>query len=114
MMTDMYEEGQRTRDAQMVSSLANLFARSKNPTPALKLYEMAVTMQPLYTPVWADYLNTAAKSLSRRPAKYLGVNEFLCSSVAPKHPEMCARYLTETIYPTLLKSLRTTKQKLVA
>ena len=114
MMTDMYEDGQRTRDAQMVSSLANLFSRSKNPTPALKLYEMAVTMQPLYTPVWTDYLETAAKYLARRPGKYLGINDFLCTSVAPKHPEMCARYLTETIYPTLLKSLRTPKQKMVA
>lgn len=114
MMTDMYEEGQRTRDAQMVCTLANLYAKNKNPNNALKLFEMAVTMQPLYNPVWSDYLETASKFLSRRPGKYLGVNEFVCSSVAPKHPEMCARYLTETIYPTMLKCLRTTKQKMVA
>lgn len=114
MMTDMYEEGQRTRDAQMVCTLANLLARNKNPNNALKLYEMAVTMQPLYSPVWTDYLETASKYLSRNPSKYLGVNDFVCSSVAPKHPEMCARYLTETIYPTLLRALRTPKQKMTA
>ena len=114
MMTDMYEEGQRTRDAQMVCTLANLLARNKNPNNALKLFEMAVAMQPLYSPVWTDYLGTAAKHLSRNPSKYLGVNDFVCSSVAPKHPEMCARYLTETIYPTLLHALRTPKQKMTA
>ncbi len=114
MMTDMYKDGQRTRDAQMICSLANLLAKNKNPINALKLYEMAVTMQPLYNPVWGMYLDTAAKYLSKRPSKYLGVNDFICSAVAPKHPEMCARYLTETIYPTLLTTLKTGKQKMVA
>lgn len=114
MMTDMYKDGQRTRDAQMICSLAGLLAQNKNPVKALSLYEMAVTMQPLYNPVWTMYLDTAAKHLSKRPSKYLGVNDFICSSVAPKHPEMCARYLTETIYPTLLTTLKTGKQKMVA
>ena len=114
MMTDMYKDGQRTRDAQMICSLAGLLAQNKNPVKALTLYEMAVTMQPLYNPVWTMYLDTAAKYLSKRPSKYLGVNDFICSSVAPKHPEMCARYLTETIYPTLLNTLKTSKQKMVA
>ncbi len=114
MMTEMYHDGQRTRDAQMMCSLAALLSQNKNPVNALKLYEMAVTMQPLYNPVWTMYMETAAKHLSRRPSKYLGVNDFVCTSVAPKHPEMCARYLTETIYPTLLKTLKTSRQKMVA
>ncbi len=114
MMTDMYKDGQRTRDAQMICSLAALLSQNKNPIKALSLYEMAVTMQPLYNPVWTMYLDTAAKHLSKRPSKYLGVNDFICSSVAPKHPEMCARYLTETIYPSLLTTLKTGKQKMVA
>ncbi len=114
MMTDMYKDGQRTRDAQMICSLAGLLAKNKNPIKALNLYEMAVTMQPLYNPVWTMYLDTAAKYLSKRPSKYLGVNDFICSAVAPKHPEMCARYLTETIYPSLLTTLKTDKQKMVA
>lgn len=115
MMTDMYQDGQRTRDAQMVCSIATLFATTyKDPGRALKLYEMAVGMQPLYNPVWTLYLQTAAKSLSKRPSKYLGVNDFICKSVAPQHPEMCANYLNKVIYPTLLQTLRTPPQKLVA
>lgn len=114
MYTDMYEEGGRSRDAQMVCALADMLAANRNPNNALKLYEMAVVMQPLYHPVWQHYLSTAAKSLAHKPSKYLGVNEFVCTSVAPKHPEMCARYLTEVIYPTMLKTLRNPRQKLVA
>lgn len=114
MMTEMYHDGQRTRDAQMICSLAALLSQNKNPVNGLKLYEIAVRMQPLYNPVWTMYMETAAKHLKRRPTKYLGVNDFICSYVAPKHPEMCARYLTETIYPTLLNVLKTTKQKMVA
>lgn len=114
MMSDMYQDGQRTRNAQMVCSIATLLSSNKNPANALKLYEMAVGMQPLYNPVWTLYLQTAAKSLSRRPSKYLGVNDFICKSVGPQHPEMCANYLNKVIYPTLLQTLRTPKQKLVA
>ncbi|MCH5285561.1 MAG: hypothetical protein J1E42_08165 [Akkermansiaceae bacterium] len=114
MYTDMYEDGARTRDAQLICSLADMLAATRRPNDALKLYEMSVTMQPLYHPVWEHYLTTAAKSLKNKPSKFLGVNEFVCSSVAPKHPEMCSRYLTEIIYPTLLKALRNNKQKLIA
>ncbi len=114
MMSDMYAEGQRTRDAQIMTSLGSIMLANHQAKKALQVYEMAVTMQPLYNPVWKLYLQTAAKSLCRLPSRYLGVNDFICTSVAPKHPEMCSHYLTETIYPTLLKTLRTPKQKMIA
>ena len=114
MMSDMYAEGQRTRDAQLMTSLGSVMLSNHSADKALQVYEMAVTMQPLYNPVWKLYLQAAAKSLSRHPSRSLGVNDFVCSSVAPKHPEMCALYLTETIYPSLLKALRTSKQKMIA
>lgn len=114
MYTAMYQDGQRTRDAQYICSMADLMAAKRNPNNALKLYELSMTMQPLNNPVWTHYLETAAKSLSRSPSKYLGVNDFVCTSVTPSHPEMCAHYLTDIIYPTLLKTLRTPRQKLIA
>ncbi len=114
MMTAMYQMGARTRDAQMVSTLASVLAAHKNPVKALNLYEMSVQMQPLNQPVWAYYIGTAAKALSRSPRRWLGVNDFVCSAIAPEHPEMCATFLTENIYPSMLKTLRTPKQKLTA
>ena len=114
MYTEMYESGQRTRDAQMICTIGNMYSANKSPNNALKYYEVSVMMQPLNQTVWENYLKTAAKSLSRKPAKYLGVNEFICTNIAPKYPEMCAYYLTDVVYPTLLKTLRTPKQKLVA
>lgn len=114
MMTSMYQMGARTRDAQMVCTLASVLAAHKNPVKALKLYEMSVQMQPLNQPVWTYYIETAAKALSRSPRKWLGVNEFVCTSIAPEHPEMCAAFLTENIYPSMLKTLRTPKQKLTS
>lgn len=114
MMTTMYQQGAQTRDAQLVCTLASVLAAHKNPINALKLYEMSVQMQPLNQPVWGYYIGTAAKSLSRRPRKWLGVHEFVCSSIAPEHPEMCAKFLTDDIYPSMLKSMRSPKQKLAA
>lgn len=114
MYTEMYEHGPRTRDAQMICTIGNMYAANRSPNNALKFYEVSVVLQPLNQTVWEKYLQTAAKSLSRKPAKYLGVNEFVCTSIGPKYPEMCAFYLTDVIYPTLLKTLRTPKQKLIA
>ncbi len=114
MMTDMFTNGARTRDAQMVATMASVLAKHQNPINALKLYELSATMQPLNQPIWGLYINTATKSLSRQPRKWLGVNEFICSSVAPQHPAMCSAFLTESIYPSMLQTLRNPKQKLAA
>lgn len=114
MMTSMFQNGARTRDAQMVATMASVLAAHKNPVNALKLYELSATMQPLNQPIWGMYMETAAKSLKRQPRKWLGVNEFICSSVAPQHPAMCASFLTENIYPSMLATLRSPKQKIVA
>ena len=114
MMTEMYKNGARTRDAQMVATLAAVLAEHKNPINALKLYEMSATMQPLNKPIWEQYIATATKSLNRQPRKWLGVNEFLCRSIAPQHPEMCANFLTQSIYPSMLATLRNPRQKLTA
>ncbi len=114
MMTDMFTNGARTRDAQMVATMASVLAKHQNPINALKLYELSATMQPLNQPIWGLYINTATKSLSRQPRKWLGVNEFICSSVAPQHPAMCGSFLTENIYPSMLQTLRSPKQKIAA
>lgn len=114
MQTAMYQQGAITRDAQMVCTLANMLAEHKNPINALKLYELAVQMQPLYQPVWTHYMDTAARSLGKRPLKWLGVNEFVCTSITPGHPEMCAKFLRERIYPSMLAAMRSPKQKLAA
>ncbi len=114
MQAAMYQDGQRTRDAQMVCSLASMLSKHRNPVNGLKLYEMAVGMQPLYSPVIGLYIDTATASLRRQPRKWLGVNQFVCEAVAPKHPEMCAKFLTEKIYPAMLPSMRGDKQKMQA
>lgn len=114
MQTAMYQQGAITRDAQMVCTLATMLSEHRNPINALKLYELAVQMQPLYQPVWMHYMDTAARSLGRRPLKWLGVNQFVCTSITPEHPEMCAKFLRERIYPSMLKAMRSPKQKLAA
>ncbi len=114
MMSAMYEDGARTRDAQLLCSLAAMLTAHRNPNNGLRIYEMAAVMQPLNTPVWDAYIATAANSLRRQPRKWLGVVEFVCSAVAPEHPEMCAKFLTEKIYPAMLPIMRSDKQKLEA
>ncbi len=114
MQTAMYQQGSITRDAQMVCTLATMLGSYNNPINALKLFELSVQMQPLYRPVWDFYMDTAARSLGKRPRKWLGVNEFVCTSITPEHPEMCSKFLLERIYPTMLKTLRSPKQKLAA
>lgn len=114
MMTSMFQNGARTRDAQMVATMGSVLAAHKNPINALKLFELSATMQPLNQPIWALYMETASKSLRRQPRKWLGVNEFICSSVAPQHPAMCATFLTENIYPSMLATLRAPRQKIAA
>lgn len=114
MQEDMYSRGRITRDAQMVITMASIMAEQRNPVNALNLYELAVQMQPLYLPVWNQYLQTATNALGRRPRRWLGVNEFVCSSIAPQQPKSCALLLTGTIYPGMLKALRSPKQKMAA
>lgn len=114
MQTAMYMQGAITRDAQMVCTLATMLGEHNNPVNALKLFELSVQMQPLYRPVWDFYMDTAARSLGKRPRKWLGVNEFVCTSITPEHPEMCSKFLLERIYPSMLKTLRSPKQKLAA
>lgn len=114
MMTDMFLNGQRTRDAQMVATLASVLAKHNNPVNALKMFELSATMQPLNHPIWTTYMDTAVKSLRRQPKKWLSVNEFVCSSIAPQHPAMCAKFLEEKIYPSMLEVLRSPKQKIEA
>ncbi|MBR1996915.1 MAG: hypothetical protein IJ993_00730 [Akkermansia sp.] len=114
LQEDMYTRGAITRNAQMLVTLASIMAENRNPLSALPLYELAVQMQPLYKPVWGLYLSTAAKTLGKRPLRWLGVNEFVCNSIAPQHPKSCALLLQESVYPGMLTALRSPKQKLAA
>lgn len=114
MQTDMYEQAAITRDAQLVISLAGVMKDCRNPNNALRLYELAAQMQPLNRPIWAQYMQTASGTLAKRPRRWLGVNEFLCKSIAPEEPQHCADLLLQTVYPDMLKALRSPKQKLEA
>lgn len=114
MMTAMYKQGARTRDAQMVATMAAVLESAKNINGSLKLYELAASMQPLNKPVWQRYIATAVRRLAKQPRKWLGVNEYVCSSMTPEHPEVAAKFLLENIYPHMLKALRTPQQKIVA
>ncbi len=114
MMSAMYEDGARTRDAQMLSSLAAMLAGNRNPNNALRAYEMSAMMQPLNLPIWDAYIATAQNALKRRPRRWLGVAEFICAEVAPRHPEMCADFLRNKVYPSMLPTMRSDKQKLEA
>ncbi len=114
MQSAMYEDGARTRDAQLVSTIASVFAEHRNAETALDLYEMSAGIQPLFKPVLSLYIETAANSLRSNPRKWLGVNKFICESVAKSHPEMCAKFMTEQIYPPMLKRVRSDKHKMQA
>lgn len=114
MFTAMYQQGQRTRNTQMVCTLATMLADNKSGARARKLYELAVSMQPLYLPLWINYLETAGTQLKRNPNQFLELNELFCSTLAPEHPELCARYLMEHIYPAMLKPLHQPRKKLEA
>ena len=114
MQEDMYSRGAITRDAQMAITIASILAEQRNPANALPVFELAVQMQPLYKPVWGLYMEAASKSLGRRPRRWLGVNEFVCDSLAPQQSKSCALLLQEKVYPGMLKALRSPKQKLAA
>lgn len=114
MQEDMYSRGAITRDAQMAVTLASILAEQRNPARALTVYELAVQMQPLYKPVWGLYMEAANKSLGKRPLRWLGVNQFVCESLAGQQSKSCAFLLQEKVYPGMLKALRSPKQKLVA
>ncbi len=114
MQTAMYQDGARTRDAQLVCSIAAMLAENNGADDALSLYEMAAGMQPLFRPALSSYINTATEYLRRNPRKWLGVNKFVCESVAESHPEMCAKFLNEQIYPAMLPYMRSDTQKMQA
>ncbi len=113
MQTAMYKDGARTRDAQLVCTIASVLAEARDTADALDLYEMAAGMQPLYKPVLSQYIATATGAL-RHARKWLGVNKFICESVAGSHPEMCAKFLTEQIYPAMLSHVRSDRHKMQA
>ena len=114
MQTDMYKQGAITRDAQLVISMAGIMQDCRNPNNALALFEMAAQMQPLYRPIWALYMSSATAALKRQPRRWLGVNDFLCKSLTPQEPHYCANLLLQIVYPGMLKTLRSPKQKLEA
>ncbi len=113
MQTAMYKDGARTRDAQLVCTIASVLASRRETASSLDIYEMAAGMQPLYKPVLSQYIATATDAL-RNPGKWLGVNKFVCESVAGSHPEMCAKFLTEQIYPAMLPHMRSDRHKMQA
>ncbi len=114
LYTNMYHDGQRTRDAQLICTLAELLAEYSNPNNALKAYETSIAMQPINRATWNSYVATAVKTLKRSPKRWMTVNSFLCSSMAPTNPSACATFLQEQIYPSMLSVLRGKKEKMEA
>ncbi len=114
MMTAMYQDGARTRDAQYVATIASVYADNRNAEHALDLYEMSAGMQPLYKPVLTYYIDTATDSLRSNARKWIGVNKFICESVAKNHPEMCSKFLMGKIYPAMFAHVRSDKHKMQA
>lgn len=114
LLTKMYTQGQRTRDAQLICTLASVHHELRSDKNARLLYELAQVMQPLYLPLWNQYLSTMARTLRNKSDKALEINNFICEHLAPEHPQLCARYLEENIYPILLKSIRKPNDRLAA
>ncbi len=114
MQTAMYQDGARTRDAQLVSTIASVYADNRNAEHALDLYELSAGMQPLYKPVLSLYIDTATDTLRSNARKWIGVNKFICESVAKNHPEMCSKFLTDKIYPAMFSHIRSDKHKMQA
>lgn len=116
--TTMYQAGARTRNAQLISTLADVLSSDSGNysgvTKALRLYELSVSMQPLNRGVWNNYVDTAARGLKKRPKQWLAVNDFLCKSMAPESPESCASVLIERIYPAMLSTFTHRSQALEA
>lgn len=105
LLTQMYSQGKRTRDAQLICTLASALHEAGSKRNARKLYEISHLMQPLYLPLWEQYLTTTARGLRMNRNDILEINAFLCKNLAPEHPELCARYLRELVYPILIKSV---------
>lgn len=114
LYTQMYHDGQRTRDAQLVASLGALLTMYRNPINGLKAYEMSLSMQPLNRGTWYEYIETAIKTLHGNPRRWLVVNKFLCTSMTPTSASGSADFLQSFIYPTMLKVLKAYSQKLEA
>lgn len=112
LLSQMFSQGQRTRDAQLICSLAALFHEANDERNSRSLYEVSLAIQPLYLPLWNHYIDTIGPILKRRPKEAMVANEFLCSHLAPEHPELCSHYLEEYIYPLMLQSIRRPNERL--
>lgn len=116
--TTMYQAGARTRNAQLIATLADVLSSDSGNfsgvVKAMRLYELSVSMQPLNRNVWFSYIDAATRGLKKRPKQWLAVNEFLCKSMGPESPESCASFLIESIYPAMLPTLIHRNQTLEA
>lgn len=114
MMTDMYKEADKTRTSQEIGSLAGIMAARRNVKDAVRLYEYALTMQPLNLPLWREYMQMVEKRMKRNPATWVSLHEKICTALAPNYPARAGDYLMEDIYPSLIPLLRAPLKRLQA
>lgn len=111
-LTSMYCAGKRTRDAQMVASLAAMVGESKaRMTQCSKLYDVALTMQPTMLPIWESYVNTVRPLLNRRPQLYPGLMEKICTKLVKTNPELSADFLLDHVLPDMMKYDRQVRRR---
>ncbi len=111
MYSNMYKQGAITRDAQMLATLGSVLVNKGNALAGLTLFELSVSHQPLNRGVWMEYIKSAAANLKKNPQRWVKVNSFVCEAMAPRNPEGCAKFLRDSIYPTMLKHVRNMKWK---
>lgn len=114
MMTAMYKEPENTRLSQEIGSMAGVMVARRNLKDAVKLYERALSVQPLNLPIWRSYLAMVAEKMKRNPNTWLSLNEKICVALAPRYPARAGDYLMEAVYPSMIPLLRAPLQRLNA
>lgn len=114
MMTAMYKDPENTRLSQEIGSLAGVFAARRNLKDAVKLYELALEIQPLNLPVWREYMQMVEQKMKRNPATWVALHNKICQALAPKYPARAGDYLMEAVYPSMIPLLRAPLKRLQA
>ncbi len=112
LLASMYQQGKRTRDAQMVASLAAMVGSNTSKVLySRKLFEAAISIQPAMLPIWESYVNTVRPILRRRPNLFPDFMEKFCTRLVKTNPELSANFLLEHVLPDMLKYDRQVRRR---
>ncbi len=104
------EQEDKTRFSNTCRALAGVFA--SQPDKALKCHELAVRTQPLNFRAWREYADFLTSKQPTDANAWKQLHDAICTSLAPRYPEMAAELLRKHIYPGLKTAFAGREQEL--